>query len=162
MGSGFNSTEFLQGMQGVVGGGRAARKGLHLGAAAGAAANRGSSGSVSGAFARAFDTKLKGNLSAAELARRTKAEQAAGDLTANALILPMLKQLRRSPWGKNSVFSGGIGEKTFGPEFDRQIADRLAQSPKMGIKTALANRLINRNAASQTNITNPTKLDVHG
>ena len=30
---------------------------------------------------------------------REIAEKAAGDLVSNALILPMLKQLRRSPWG---------------------------------------------------------------
>ena len=109
-------------------------------------------GSLGGSFSKVFNSKLKeGNVPTAEQARQAKAEKAAGDLVANALILPMLKQLRRSPWGENSVFSGGIGEKTFGPEFDRQIAERLAQSPKMGIKTALAKRL-----------TNKTELDVHG
>ena len=111
----------------------------------------GAVGAVKGTFARVFDSKFKEDLAAAEVARQAKAEKAAGDLVANALILPMLKQVRRSGMGKNSVFSGGIGEKTFGPEFDREIADRLAQSPKMGVKTALAKRLMNGNA-----------VDVHG
>jgi hypothetical protein len=86
---------------------------------------------------------------------RKKAEKAAGDLVANALILPVMKQLRRSPYGENTVFSGGMGEKAFGPEFDIQIADRLAHSPRMAVTQVLANRLEKKAPAQK-------KLDVHG
>jgi len=136
---GFGSIELVPGMKGGGGG------------AADVASSQRSGSLLGGNFAWVFETKLRDEMFAAEKARWDEAEKVAGDLVANALILPMLKQLRRSPWGENSVFSGGIGEKTFGPEFDRQIAERLAQSPKMGIKTALAKRL-----------TNKTELDVHG
>jgi hypothetical protein len=90
--------------------------------------------------------------------RVDQAEKAAGDLTSNALILPMLKQLRRSVWNQNTLFSGGIGEKTFGPEFDMQIADRIAHSPRLGVKTALASRLMQRSTQAEEK----AKLDIHG
>jgi Rod binding domain-containing protein len=79
-----------------------------------------------------------------ETRRREQAEKAAGDLVSNALIMPMLKQLRRSVWGENTVFSRGIAEKTFGPQFDMQISDRIAHSPRLGLKTALTERLLKR------------------
>ena len=63
-----------------------------------------------------------------------KAEKAAEGLISNALILPILKQVRRSSFGENSVFSGGNGEKAFGPEFDMQLSDRIAQSPRLGVR----------------------------
>jgi hypothetical protein len=98
-----------------------------------------------------------------------KAEKAAGDLVANALILPLLKQVRRSPWGENSVFSGGIGEKSFGPQFDIQIADHLAHSPRMAVTQVLTAKLEKRgtkgSAASAGKMTQATangKLDLHG
>jgi hypothetical protein len=92
-------------------------------------------------------------------AARKKAEDAAAGLVSNALILPILKQIRRSPWGENSVFSGGIGEKTFGPQFDMQLADRIAHSPRLGIKNALADRLMKRTAAKQPS---GKELNIHG
>ena len=95
------------------------------------------------------------------LARQT-AEKAAGDLASNALILPMLKQLRRSPWGENTLFSGGIGEKAFGPEFDMQIADRIAHSPRLGVTQALASRLMQRKTPEVMKLSDSKKLDVHG
>jgi hypothetical protein len=101
--------------------------------------------------------------------RRQQAEKAAGDLVSNALILPMLKQLRRSVWGQNTVFSAGIGEKAFGPQFDIQIADRIAHSPRLGLKTALTERLIKRgqpdarpDAAKAATQQTPRRLDLHG
>ncbi len=76
--------------------------------------------------------------------KRAEAEEAAAGLVANALILPVLKQVRRSTFNKEGPFSPGNGEKTFGPEFDMEIADRLAHSPHLGIKEALAERLMKR------------------
>ena len=92
---------------------------------------------------------------------RKKAEAAAAGLVSNALILPVLKQLRRSPWGGESVFSGGNGEKSFGPQFDMQLADRIASSPRLGVKNALADRLMKRGLEKQTAATNKG-FDVNG
>ncbi len=73
--------------------------------------------------------------------QHAKTEKAAEGLISNALILPILKQVRRSAFAENDVFSGGNGEKTFGPEFDMQLADRIAKSPRLGIKTALVAKI---------------------
>jgi hypothetical protein len=100
---------------------------------------------------------------------RQEAEKAAGDLVSNALILPMLKQLRHSAWGQNTVFSRGIGEKAFGPQFDMQISDRIAHSPRLGLKTALTERLLKRgqgnartDATQSASPQTPGRLDLHG
>jgi hypothetical protein len=76
--------------------------------------------------------------------RKQAAEKTAGDLVSTALILPVLKQLRRGSLNHNPVFGGGDGEKTFGPLFDTQIADRIAQSPNLPIRQSLADRMLNR------------------
>lgn len=88
--------------------------------------------------------------------RRTQAENAAAGLVANALILPILKQLRRSTFGESTVFSGGNGERAFGPQFDMHLADRIAQSPNLGIKNVLADRLMKKAPAEHKG------LDLHG
>jgi Rod binding domain-containing protein len=100
-------------------------------------------------------------------AAHAKAEKAAEGLISNALILPILKQVRRSTFGENSVYSGGNGEKAFGPEFDMQLADRIAQSPRLGVREALVQRLEKRSPVNQVKpATNGLKvasrIDVNG
>ncbi len=90
-------------------------------------------------------------------ARRKKAEEAAAGVVSQALILPILKQIRRSPFNQEGPLAPGIGEKTCGTQFDMAIADRIAQSPRLGIKQALADRLMKRGPVAAK-----TKLDVHG
>jgi hypothetical protein len=107
----------------------------------------------------AFGSILQQQLDTDEAARRKKADEAATGLVSNALILPILKQVRRSVWSENNVFSGGIGEKAFGPQFDMQLADRIAQSPQLGIRKALSDRLMKR--GSVDSIKNKG-LNVHG
>ena len=93
-----------------------------------------------------------------------KAHEAAAGLVSEALILPILKQVRQSPFNKDGPFSPGNGEKAFGPEFDMQIADRIAHSPRMGITNALAKKLIKRgeDAKAKGNAPATRKLDLHG
>jgi len=83
----------------------------------------------------------------------------AGDLVAQALILPLLKQLRRGTFGKGTPLSPGTGEKTFGPEFDVEMADRIAHSPRMAPTDAIAARLTQR--ISQQATRNPG-VDLNG
>jgi hypothetical protein len=93
------------------------------------------------------------------IAREKEANQAATGLVSHALILPILQQVRRSFEKTQGPFSPGKAENTFGPQFDMQLADRIAQSPKLGIKTALANRLMRRGRPAAQ----PSKeLNVHG
>jgi hypothetical protein len=82
--------------------------------------------------------------------RAAEARKAAEGLVAHALILPMLKQLRHSTFNENGLFSPGNGEKAFGPEFDMEIADRIARSPKMTLTAALTERLQARRPVQMT------------
>ena len=112
----------------------------------------GALGKSNTAFAEAFQRIANPQEYAA---RRKEAEDAAAGVVSQALILPILKQIRRSTFNGEGPFSPGTGEKTFGPEFDMQIADRIAQSPKLGIKKALADRLMKRGgpvAAQKTDV----------
>lgn len=113
---------------------------------------------------------LKGEKSQAkqETEERAKAQKVAGDLVANALILPVMKQIRRSVWSQNTIFGGGNGEKAFGPEFDMQIADRIAHSPRMTVTAALADRLMarkqgkNHTASTTESDTKGQRVDLNG
>jgi hypothetical protein len=89
-------------------------------------------------------------------ARRKEAEEAAAGVVSQALILPVLKQIRRDSWGGDGPFSPGTAEKTFGPQFDIQIADRIARSPRLGVTKQLTQRLMKRQSGNQA------RLDVKG
>ena len=86
---------------------------------------------------------------------RAQAEKAAAGLVSQALILPILKQVRRSMADMKGPFSPGMAEKAFGPEFDMQLADRIAHSPRLGVTKALTERLLKRHGPDKA-------LDVHG
>jgi hypothetical protein len=94
--------------------------------------------------------------------RRARAQNAAKGLVSAALILPVLKQIRRSPFNQEGPFSPGIAEKTFGPEFDMQLADRIAQSPRLGVTQALTRRMMNRAALPKTPRHTTESLDLYG
>ena len=96
-----------------------------------------------------FQSLLKDKLAATDPHSPEAIRKVAGDLVSQALILPILKQIRRGTFGKNSPLSPGTGEKTFGPEFDIQIADRIAHSPRMAPTNAIAARL-QRRVSSET------------
>ncbi len=123
------------------------------------------SGKNSSPFAQELNQQFSLKTSAAQTqatdaaSQHDKAEKAAEGLVSNALILPILKQLRRSTEEQKGVFSGGNGEKTFGPQFDMQLADRIAQSPRLGIKKALADRMMKKGPQAALK---KTGLDVHG
>jgi len=117
-------------------------------------------GGTSG-FAAQLNSQMLANGSGDPHAR---AQEAAEGLVSNALILPILKQVRRDADEQNTYFSPGMGEKTFGPEFDMQIADRIARSPRLGITHALAARLEKRaaTASSGSHTRSAETLNVHG
>ncbi|HVX86035.1 MAG TPA: hypothetical protein VH253_14725 [Phycisphaerae bacterium] len=151
-------TGIMQGSAGAgASSGASALASLAGGGASGAVGVEGSGG-FAGALSQAKGVAMTAAEAAARKKAHEKAEDAAGGLVANALILPILKQVRRSPWAENSVFSGGNGEKAFGPVFDMQIADRLAHSPNMAVTHVLAKRLEKRSMAALKS----TKLDKHG
>lgn len=90
-------------------------------------------------FGNTFSRATRNNIS-----KEQKAQDAAAGLVSNALILPVLEQIRRGTFCKNTIFQPGIAENTFGPEFDIQIADRIAQSPNMSCTKAIKERLLNQ------------------
>jgi len=65
---------------------------------------------------------------------------AARSLTAQALVAPILKELRSNSiaWGP---FGAGDAEKTFGPMLDLKLADRIAASPRLPVAAAIEARL---------------------
>ena len=98
-----------------------------------------------------------------DASRRKEAEEAAAGLVSDALILPILKQIRRSSFNTKGVFAAGSGEKTFGPEFDMQIADRIAHSPQLGVRKALADRMMKQKPQKvAANKVAHKEVDVHG
>ena len=101
-----------------------------------------------------FKTLLEQHTTAWKDARE-EAEDAAAGLVSQALILPILKQLRRSSEEAKGPFSPGIAEKAFGPEFDMQLSDRIAHSPRLGVTKAFADRLMKRMGPEKV-------LNVHG
>jgi len=112
----------------------------------------------------AFDSVLSNQLATPADAHSPEAiRKVAGDLVSQALILPILKQIRRGTFGKNTPFSPGTGEKTFGPEFDIQIADRIAHSARMAPTDAIAARLMQRYPQQQPPAaTQNAGVNVHG
>jgi hypothetical protein len=103
---------------------------------------------------KGFKNLLEQHTAAYQDARK-EAEKAASGLVSEALILPIFKQIRRSMEETKGPFSPGIAEKSFGPRFDMQLADRIAQSPRLGVKKALADRLMKRMGTEKV-------LNVHG
>ena len=121
-------------------------------------------GAVAGVAGANFGSYLADAQTKAQ-ASNTQSQQesrkAAEGLVSNALILPMLKQLRHSTFNQKGIFAAGNGEKAFGPEFDMQIADRIAQSPRMTVTASLTQRL----AAKHVSKAKPTRslgVDVRG
>lgn len=98
-----------------------------------------------------------GVLAQAAPAEQQQLRKVAGDLVSNALILPILKQIRRSVWSQNSIFKPGAGENAFGPEFDTQLADRVAHSPRMSLTDALASRLATHRPGGAEGVKSATK-----
>jgi Rod binding domain-containing protein len=58
---------------------------------------------------------------------REKVRAAAEQLVASTFILPLLAQMRDSPF-KSELLHGGKGEDAFGAQLDTQFADRIVQS----------------------------------
>lgn len=80
------------------------------------------------------------------LSRATRAADvrtAARSLTAQTLVLPILKELRASStaWGP---FAAGDAEKAFRPMLDLEIADRIAASPRLPVARMIEERLVAR------------------
>ena len=75
----------------------------------------------------------------------------AGDqLVSTAFVLPLLSQLRDSPF-KSEMFDGGQAEQIFGQQLDTILADRITSSANFGISDALV-RQFDPAAASKVDL----------
>jgi Rod binding domain-containing protein len=55
-----------------------------------------------------------------------KLDEMAHKLVSQTFFGTLLKQMRESPF-KSEIFSGGRGEKAFGPMYDQVLADRMSR-----------------------------------
>ena len=76
----------------------------------------------------------------AETDRETQIRESAEKLVASAFVLPMLQQLRESPF-ETEMFAPGQGEKLFRQRLDTMLADRIAGSPGFPLVDTLVDRL---------------------
>jgi Rod binding domain-containing protein len=80
-----------------------------------------------------------------------QARKAAAGLVSQALILPMLEQVRREASEVKTPFTPSNGENVFGTQFDQVIADHIANSSRMTVTNSLATRLMKaKTAAGET------------
>lgn len=75
-----------------------------------------------------------------ETDRETQIRESAEQLVASAFVLPMLQQLRESPF-ETEMFGAGQGEKLFRQRLDTMLADRIAGSPGFPLVDTLVDRL---------------------
>lgn len=93
-----------------------------------------------------------------EAARKQKeARESADQLIASAFILPVLEEVRNSPF-KTEMFSGGRGEEVFGQQLDVIFAERITQSAGFGLSDALVRQF---GQASSESTPEP-KVDLRG
>lgn len=68
--------------------------------------------------------------------KRGQLADAADQLVSTAFVLPLLSQVRDSPF-KTEMFSGGRAEEAFGQQLDVILADRITASSNFGITQAM-------------------------
>ena len=68
--------------------------------------------------------------------KQKKARESADQLIASAFVLPVLQEVRNSPF-KVEMFSGGRAEEVFGQQLDVILAERITQSAGFGLSEAL-------------------------
>ena len=68
------------------------------------------------------------------------AREAAEELVAFALVMPMMKMARNSPF-KSELFHGGRGEKAFGNRLDQLLARRIVGGSNLPVVDAVHRQL---------------------
>ena len=85
--------------------------------------------------------------------REAEAREAAQDMVAVTLLMPLLKQVRNDPF-RSDLFHGGQGEEAFGAQLDQQIAQSMSRSMKFPLTDAITRHLTRGAGAG--------KVDRHG
>lgn len=77
---------------------------------------------------------------AGETDRETQIRESAEKLVASTFVLPLLQQMRESPF-ETEMFAPGQGEKLFRQRLDTVLADRIAGSPGFPLVDTLVDRM---------------------
>ena len=89
--------------------------------------------------------------------KQRQAWESADQLIASAFILPVLQEVRNSPF-KTEMFSGGRGEEVFGQQLDVILAERITQSAGFGLSEALVRQF----EGSTTTSRSQPEVDLRG
>ena len=84
--------------------------------------------------------RLRGPKSAQGSSGNPEAREAAEQLVASALLMPLLKEARNSTL-KGELFHGGRGEEAFGQQLDTILADRMVQAANFPLVDRLVQTL---------------------
>lgn len=76
------------------------------------------------------------------------AKAGAQELVATALVLPILQMMRNDPL-KSDLFGDSVGERTFGPLLDAEIANSVTRGAHIPLVDALARGLLKRRGYEQ-------------
>lgn len=93
--------------------------------------------------------------------RREMAREAATQLVAAALIMPVLKSLRDSPMLR-PPFAPGLAEKRFAPLLDQQIADRITGASNFSLVDQIVDRLLGPITPPSSSNAQPSQEPSHG
>lgn len=93
--------------------------------------------------------------------RREMAREAATQLVAAALIMPVLESMRDSPMLR-PPFAPGLAEKRFAPLLDQQIADRIAGAANFSLVDQIVDRLLGPITPPSSSNAQPSQESSHG
>ncbi|MCC6580835.1 MAG: hypothetical protein IT440_10370 [Phycisphaeraceae bacterium] len=104
---------------------------------------------------------------AAQLAasRTDETRQAAEQLVASTLVMPILSQMRQDPF-RTEMFHGGFGEDAFNQQLDTVLSDRIVKGSHFSVVEAVCRRIAGKNSSAKTNgtteLTKGTQVNLHG
>jgi Rod binding domain-containing protein len=87
-----------------------------------------------------FLTKASDQVENRGLSQQQKLRRASDQLVSSALLKPLFKQMRSSPF-KVERFHGGQGEKAFMQQLHTVLADRISQSANFGLGDAIYEKM---------------------
>lgn len=110
-----------------------------------------------------FSSMLTGSSRQAEargLTQKQQIERASEQLVSSALIKPLFKQMRESPF-KVERFHGGQGEQAFMQQLHTVLADRITNSANFNVADAIYQKMT-RSVTGPTRGETPGGVDTHG
>ena len=91
----------------------------------------------------------EGRMPDASQSEKQKLRRASEQLVSSALLKPLFKQMRNSPF-KVERFHGGQGEKAFMQQLHTVFSDRISESARFGIADAVYDKMSKALPGAQT------------